>query len=61
MPLKERPAEARQVMLQGHMGVALYGVSKKVGEQDAENQMAQLRTFAAMQGWGRSSTSTPIS
>jgi DNA invertase Pin-like site-specific DNA recombinase len=34
------------------MRVALYGrVSKKDGKQDAENQMAQLRQFAATQGW----------
>lgn len=34
------------------MRVALYGrVSKNNGSQDTENQMAQLRSFAATQGW----------
>jgi DNA invertase Pin-like site-specific DNA recombinase len=34
------------------MRAALYGrVSKKDGKQDTENQMAQLRQFAATQGW----------
>jgi DNA invertase Pin-like site-specific DNA recombinase len=34
------------------MRVALYGrVSTNTGKQDAENQFAQLRQFAATQGW----------
>jgi DNA invertase Pin-like site-specific DNA recombinase len=34
------------------MRVALYGrVSKNNGSQDTENQMTQLRAFAATQGW----------
>jgi DNA invertase Pin-like site-specific DNA recombinase len=34
------------------MRIALYArVSKKTGTQDTENQLAQLREFARVQGW----------
>jgi DNA invertase Pin-like site-specific DNA recombinase len=58
--LQTNPSAWIEILLQkrpylnhnGHMNVALYGrVSTKDRGQDTENQLSQLRAFAASQGW----------